>query len=125
MTGLTQKQVAEGVGMAHPAYQRYEIATREPAFQFAVALADFYGIPLDFLAGRDIYAHWEWLLANKEAVAVAVSPVNAGISDLNYLRLVLPDIKDFVLVEKDGVIHAEFKVLVEDVVSPRKLIVDA
>ena len=49
---LTQKQVAESVGMAPVAYQRYEYGTREPAYQQLIALADFYKVSLDYLCGR-------------------------------------------------------------------------
>lgn len=50
--GLTQKAVAEATGIAPVAYQRYEYGTREPAFQKFIALADYFGVTLDYLAGR-------------------------------------------------------------------------
>lgn len=49
---LTQKEVADAVGMAAVAYQRYEYGTREPAFRQFIALADFFDVSLDYLAGR-------------------------------------------------------------------------
>lgn len=49
---LTQKEVADSVGMAPMAYQRYEYGTREPAYQKLIALADFYDVSLDYLVGR-------------------------------------------------------------------------
>lgn len=49
---LTQKTVAEAVGMAPMAYQRYEYGTREPAFQQLIALADYFDVSLDYLLGR-------------------------------------------------------------------------
>lgn len=49
---LTQKEVADSVGMASVAYQRYEYGTREPAYQNLIALADFFGVSLDYLVGR-------------------------------------------------------------------------
>lgn len=50
--GLTQKQVYEAVKMSPVGYQRYEYGDREPAFQKLLALADFYGVSLDYLCGR-------------------------------------------------------------------------
>ena len=50
--GLTQKQVYTAVGMSMTDYQRYEYGTREPAYQKLLALADFFGVSLDYLAGR-------------------------------------------------------------------------
>lgn len=49
---LTQKQVADGINMAPMAYQKYEYGTREPAYQKLIALADYFGVSLDYLTGR-------------------------------------------------------------------------
>lgn len=49
---LSQKAVAESVGMAPVAYQRYEYGTREPAFPNLLALADYFNVSLDYLTGR-------------------------------------------------------------------------
>lgn len=49
---LSQKAVAESVGMAPMAYQKYEYGTREPAYQKLIALADFFDVSLDYLCGR-------------------------------------------------------------------------
>ena len=49
---LTQKEVYEAVGMSALGYQRYEYGTREPAFQKLLALADFFGVSIDYLVGR-------------------------------------------------------------------------
>lgn len=50
--GLTQKQVYVAVGMSPVGYQRYEYGDREPAYQKLLALADFFNVSLDYLAGR-------------------------------------------------------------------------
>ena len=34
------------------AYQRYEYGPREPAYQKLIALADFFGVSIDYLVGR-------------------------------------------------------------------------
>ena len=49
---LTQKQVYEAVGMSAIGYQRYEYGDREPAYQNLIALADYFGVSLDYLTGR-------------------------------------------------------------------------
>lgn len=49
---LTQKEIADSVGMAPVAYQRYEYGTREPAYQKLIALADYFNVSLDYLTGR-------------------------------------------------------------------------
>ena len=49
---LTQKQVAESIGMAESAYQRYEQGRREPAYRQLRTLADAYNVSIDYLVGR-------------------------------------------------------------------------
>lgn len=50
--GLSQKQLAEGTGLTVTAIQNYEYGTRKPAFDALIALADFFGVSLDYLVGR-------------------------------------------------------------------------
>jgi len=49
---LTQKAVAESVGMREAAYSRYERGEREPAYKQLIKLADAYNVSLDYLVGR-------------------------------------------------------------------------
>ena len=51
--GFLQKEVAKAIGVSILTYQRYEYGHREPHLSQLVALADFYGISLDELAGRE------------------------------------------------------------------------
>ena len=50
---LSQKKLAAELGIGLHTYQRYEYGQREPQLSTLVALADFYGISLDRLVGRD------------------------------------------------------------------------
>lgn len=49
---LTQKQVAEGVGLTTIAIQNYESGRRKPAYDILIALADYFNVSLDYLVGR-------------------------------------------------------------------------
>ena len=49
----TQKQIAELLNMQLTVYQRYERGERELPLWAAIRLADYYGITLDYLVGRD------------------------------------------------------------------------
>ena len=49
---LTQKQVADGIGVAEQAYQRYEYGRIVPSALILIALADFFDVSLDYLTGR-------------------------------------------------------------------------
>ena len=47
--GLSQKELAEKIGISWRGYQNYELGLREPQLSTLVALADFYGLSLDEL----------------------------------------------------------------------------
>ena len=49
---LTQKQLAEKVGSSERGIQNYEISQRKPTFEIFLALADYFEVSLDYLAGR-------------------------------------------------------------------------
>ena len=49
----TQKQIAELLNMQLTVYQRYERGERELPLWAAIKLADYYGITLDYLIGRE------------------------------------------------------------------------
>lgn len=51
--GLTQKQVAENIGCTVGAYSKYETGDRDPSITILKKLADFYGVSVDYLIGRD------------------------------------------------------------------------
>lgn len=48
----TQVQVAEAIGMTPRQYQGLEAGTSVPNFHNLCALADHFGVTLDYLAGR-------------------------------------------------------------------------
>lgn len=49
---LTQKAMAEKLGMVKRNYIRYETGEVDPPLSKAIALADFFGVSLDYLVGR-------------------------------------------------------------------------
>ena len=52
-SGITQKKVAEALGISVHAYQRFEYAEQEPRLSTLTALADFYDLTLDELVCRE------------------------------------------------------------------------
>lgn len=54
---LTQKQVADGIGIAEQAYQRYEYGRTVPSAFVLIALADYFDVSLDYLVGRSDNPH--------------------------------------------------------------------
>jgi len=59
---LTQKQVADGIGISEQSYQRYEYGKVVPSANILLALANFFDVPLDFLVGRPPYDNWELVM---------------------------------------------------------------
>lgn len=57
--GLSQSAAAEGIKAAPRAYQNYEYGTAEPRLSTLIRIADFYGVSLDYLAGRSEVSHPE------------------------------------------------------------------
>jgi transcriptional regulator with XRE-family HTH domain len=49
---LQQSDVARIIGCGQPLYSRYERGEREIPLSALIALADFYGVSLDYLVGR-------------------------------------------------------------------------
>lgn len=48
----TQVQVAQSIGITDRQYQRFEAGNQKPGFDNLCALADHFGVTLDYLAGR-------------------------------------------------------------------------
>ena len=49
---LSQNAVAKAIQAAPRAYQNYEYGAAEPRLSTLIKIADFYGVSLDYLAGR-------------------------------------------------------------------------
>ena len=49
---LSQQQISEILEIQYQVYQRYENGTREIPLHLLIKLADFYGVTLDYIAGR-------------------------------------------------------------------------
>lgn len=51
--GLSQRKVAEMLGMYTTQYQRYETGERTATIEFLIQIADLYGVSIDYLVGRN------------------------------------------------------------------------
>jgi len=50
---VTQKEVAQFLGISERAYQHYELKTSKPSYDILLSLADYFNVSLDFLVGRN------------------------------------------------------------------------
>ncbi len=51
--GVSQTEVANALGITQVAYSYYELGKREPSFDTLQALADYFGVSVDAVLGRD------------------------------------------------------------------------
>lgn len=51
--GLSQAKIAEILGTTQQQYQLYESGKREIPLHLMIELADYYGVTLDYLVGRE------------------------------------------------------------------------
>ena len=49
---ITQKQLADFLGISERSYQNYEYGNREPNFDITVKLANYLEVSVDYLLGR-------------------------------------------------------------------------
>lgn len=50
-SGLTQKQIAEKLGISSVAYLRYEKSQREPSLSMLAEIANIFNVSTDYLLG--------------------------------------------------------------------------
>lgn len=50
--GLTQKNLADFLGIAPVSWQRFEYGSSKPKLENIIALADYFGVSIDYLVGR-------------------------------------------------------------------------
>lgn len=50
---LSQKEIAKRLNLPYTTYRNYEIGRNEPTIDTLCKLADFYGVSLDYLVGRE------------------------------------------------------------------------
>ena len=50
--GLSQKDAAKEMDIVFRSYRRYECGDSEPTLSVLIKMADFYGVSIDYLAGR-------------------------------------------------------------------------
>ena len=69
--GETQAQVAAAAGMTDRQYQRFETGKQKPGFDSLLALADHFGVSLDYLAGRSDRASKSMLVNTDRISSIA------------------------------------------------------
>lgn len=75
--GLTQKQVANEIGLMVETYANYELGRREPDLETLIKLADFFNVSLDELMGRECNSiNINFVEKEQKAIIEAVMQLN-------------------------------------------------
>ena len=51
--GYTQEKAAQAIGITRAALNNYENGLRKPGYDVLLWMADFYGVPVEYLLGRE------------------------------------------------------------------------
>lgn len=58
--GLTQREIAEQVGMKYQSYQKYELSKRLPRIDKLALIAEACNVPLDYFVLDDVSIQDNW-----------------------------------------------------------------
>ena len=84
--GLSQQAMADSIGCTQSALSMWENGTRVPSVDAVCRIADYFGISVDTLLGRDIPARAElqpWQLTDGQLVEIQMA-----IENITYTKLV-------------------------------------
>lgn len=79
----TQLQVANALQITHRQYQRLEANDAKPHYENLISLADFFSVPIDFLAGRGVFASWDIIAEHKSEVIQVIEEISPFFKSLN------------------------------------------
>ena len=72
----SQDEVAKFLNLNQTSYGRYELGTSEPTIDTLCKLADYYGVSLDYLVGRDYANEFGYLSEDEKALLSAYRRMN-------------------------------------------------
>ena len=79
---LSQNEIAKQIGLKQFTYSNYETGVTEPKIQTLIDLADYYGVSLDYLVGRNFNNEFGYI-AEKDKDALRLF---LGLTEQNKLK---------------------------------------
>ena len=73
---LSQQQVADILNVSQRTYSGYECETSEPSILILTKLADFYGVTIDYLVGREVSGDVGFLSPKQRNIILASKGLN-------------------------------------------------
>lgn len=80
----TQTDIAQQLNLTQQTYAKYELGNLEPNLQTLCKLADFYGVSLDFLVGREYNNEFGYISEDEKALLNLYRTLNKN----NKIRLI-------------------------------------
>jgi len=81
---ITQSEIAQNLNITQQTYAKYELGNHEPNLQTLCKLADFFGVSLDYLVGREFNNEYGYLGEQERMLLNIFRKLNSK----NQLRLV-------------------------------------
>lgn len=73
LNSVSQKKLAQVLGISENSYQRYEYSTREPDIDTIKKIAEYFEISIDFLMGHGIFSNWNTITMYQNEILHAIS----------------------------------------------------
>ena len=94
--GISMKEAARLLGMPYTTYVNYEKGLREPTSEILIQIADFFGVSIDFLVGRNADEVRDVFKQHEKKTLVALHSENKNIlriaaRDGSYQERILSD----------------------------------
>lgn len=80
----TQTEIASSIHLTQQTYAKYELEQLEPSIDTLCKLADYYGVSLDYLIGRDYSSEFSYLTEQEKIIVATFRKMN----DENKLRYI-------------------------------------
>lgn len=79
-----QTEVAKVLNLTQQTYAKYELGNHEPSIYSLIKLADYYGVSLDYLVGRNFNNEYGYISEDEKAMLNAYRTLNKN----NKIRLI-------------------------------------
>lgn len=80
----TQTEIAQQLNITQQTYAKYELGNLEPNIQILCKLADFYGVSLDYLVGREFSNKYGYISEDEKTLLNVYRTLN----EQNKIRIV-------------------------------------
>ena len=65
---INQQELANAIGVSKSSVAMWEVDKREPTLSKVNELANYFGVPSDFLLGLGVFQDWEKITKNKDRI---------------------------------------------------------